>query len=414
MKEYSVDLKKLERLTIYQLRDVGAKIGVKNPTALRADELRKAITDVVTGKTQPYKKNKSGRPHKTIIPDEQWDEIIGYNDKLQMFNSTDVLSLYSNASSIEKHNAEQELTGYVVKLNGELVFTVGEADEITLEKYAKITTNTQHYTLLKAGDIITCTIQYEEFSHIPFVSKIYTINEEKPSQVNTDLSKNALYNIDSPKFKFTLPQLEFLNDKLPIKLGQRIFINGERDSGQTYLANSFAKDLSKDYKVIYFAGSKLPEERIELENVEYFFSTFDISPRNLIFNYEVAFARAKNLANTNQNVVLIIDDLTTIMENYVQIFKQKYPTSEKEHYIDILQQLKVLLASSKLTTDSSLTLICLARDADLPILNDYIQQLDKLCNTHIVLDKTAFYDNKQEFYIEEKTYNNMERRSNQV
>ena len=81
--KYNVDINKLSSLNLYQLREVGSKIGVKNPTAMKTEELRNAIKMVVKGQIEPYEKIKSGRPHRReIIPDEDWNKVVGYDSSI--------------------------------------------------------------------------------------------------------------------------------------------------------------------------------------------------------------------------------------------------------------------------------------------------------------------------------------------
>ena len=51
--KFNVDINKLSSLNIYQLREVGSKIGVKNPTGMKTEELRNAIKMVVSGQVEP-------------------------------------------------------------------------------------------------------------------------------------------------------------------------------------------------------------------------------------------------------------------------------------------------------------------------------------------------------------------------
>lgn len=400
MQNYSVDINKLDKLSVFQLREVGAKVGVKNPTTLRTEELRKAIIDVVTGKVQPYKKAKSGRPHKSVIPDEDWEKIVGVEENFDLFCINDNLPLYSYYGSVNKRMEEQVLTGYTIEMYGEFLCTIGNADEVKLDKCAKITPDTQFYGLLHVGDKITYNVKIADTDKLPIVTKILTINDCEPMSYLSKFAEENSKCFDKT-IDFTLPQLKFINDNFPIKQGQRILIAGEKDSGQTYLANSIAKDLSSEYKVVYFAISKKPEERIELPNVEYFFTTFDIKPIDVVFNYEIAISRAKNLCNTGNQTILVIDDLADLIKNFSSTLKQKKLCLDNSSE-EVIQRIKTLFAAGKNTEHGSLTIFACMSEDDTQV-SAYLDEATKYCNCNIYLSKTDYLDNKQVFYDKEKT-----------
>lgn len=420
MKKYEVNVEKLDNLSIFQLREVGARVGVKNPTTLRTKELKEQIIDVINGKIEPYKKEKSGRPHKSIISDDQWDELVGFKNPFNAFqDQKDVqyLSLYSPTSSVNKRLSDKILTGYVAESFNELIFIHGEPDEIDASKFAKITRQSINSSLVLPGDKITCKIKFEDLTSLndipsPEVTEIITINGKRTDPYEATFNKNADLTDGTP-ITFSLPQLQFINTKCPVYTGQRVYIFGESNSGQTYLANSIAKDLSKDYKVVYLATCKKPEEKLNIENIEYFFTTFDVSPTNLLFNFELALDRAKNLCNNGYKTVFIIDDISSYIINYANALKSKYSMPDL-HYDEILQSIKSLCASSKNTVKGSLTTFITGIDNLNAPFNSYLETINTLSTNHIVLSKKDFQENKPEFFVEEKTFANEKTRSNLV
>ena len=404
MREYDVDIRKLNNLSIYQLREVGAKVGVRNPTAMRSDKLRESICDVVTGKTKPYLKAKSGRPHREVISDAEWDDLVGFNNSYKFCNRDDMLSLYSTSSNIYPNDPDQIYQGFVMQIQGELIFAVGTAEQIRLYKYARINRDLPSYCYLQQGDKITATLSpTKEANSDPFVTEIKSINgitqfdelTATADNQNAPQSQNII-----PEFCYKYPQLKFLNDEFPVRAGQRaLFIGEDKMSGQDFLANSLAKDLSRDYQIVYFSCNKMPEDKMSFNsNVDYFFSTFDINPRNLVFTFEVAFERAKNLCQ-KANTIFIVDDLNDIMSAYISLFENNKDFDIDEHYDEILQQLKVMYASSGITNSGSLTLFTFSSIPKDQRSANYLHDLDSLANCHFVLDKTAFLDGADEFLV---------------
>lgn len=403
MREYDVDIRKLNNLSIYQLREVGAKVGVRNPTAMRSDELRESICDVVTGKIKPYLKTKSGRPHKEVISDAEWDDLVGFNNSYKFCNRDDMLSLYSTSSNIYPSDPSQIYEGYVMQIQGELIFAVGTAEQIRLNKYARINRDLPNYRLLQQGDRIAATLSPTKGAGSdPFATEIKSINgvSDFDELLTTNKQDTPQSQNTAPEFSYKYPQLKFLNNEFPVRAGQRaLFIGEDKMSGQDFLANSLAKDLSRDYHIVYFSCNKMPEDKMSFNgNVEYFFSTFDINPRNLVFTFEVAFERARNLCQ-KKNTIFIVDDLNDIMSAYISLFENDKEFSIDEHYSEILQQLKVMYASSGINNCGSLTLFTFSSVPQDSRLANYLHDLDSLVNCHFILDKVAFLDGADEFLV---------------
>ena len=73
--------------------------------------------------------------------------------------------------------------------------------------------------------------------------------------------------------------------------------------------------------------------------------------------------------------------------------------------VKILQQIKKLFALSKYSSKGSLTIICTSfTDSIVSQFNEYVLDLDKLCNCHIGLNRNAFNQGSPEFYDKNETY----------
>ena len=408
MNPINVDVRKLGNLNLFQLREVGAQIGVKNPTTLRANKLREAIKDVVEGRTQPYLKIKSGRPHaKKIIPDEDWDRLVGFDDGLnQDFGANNNISgaLFALRSSRLAESDQTEYSGFVKNVGERWVFFPEVQQFCSIDKYAIIPDTFDFLDSLRVGDKITCKLEFEKDG--PKVSNVLAINGQK---IDNKTELGGVFSEMTPKalgdvIEFSLPQLDFLNKVCPIRLGQRVLVKGPNASGQTYLASSIAKDLESRYAVVYFAVAKRPEDKITLNSCEYLFTAFDVEPRDISFLYEIALERAKRLCELGKNVVFIIDDITSLMLNIRNLITEK-DKSEKEHSVEIIKQLKRMLGNSKFTDNGSLTIISTAyTDSFLPQFNENLDEIDNIVNCHINLIKEDYRTGKAEFYDKNNTY----------
>ena len=58
------DREGLEKIGVYDLRNIAREVGVKAPTALRKNELIEEILQIESGKKPPHELSKRGRPSK--------------------------------------------------------------------------------------------------------------------------------------------------------------------------------------------------------------------------------------------------------------------------------------------------------------------------------------------------------------
>ncbi len=407
--KFNVDIKKLSKLNLYQLREVGSIVGVRNPTAMKTEDLRNAIKLVVSGKVEPYEKVKSGRPHnKTIISDIEWNTLVGYDTSIDysfLNNPVDLSMLCSPLNDLN-FDVNQIFDGIVTKIGNEMIIFNGDITRLNLSLNAKIDDETINGDLLRFGDYVTTSVEYRNFTLC--AKQILTINSKPAETFNRQVFDLMQPEFFGEKIDFDLPQLQFINNVCPIKLGQRVLIYGEIGSGQSYLAGSLAKDLQDKYHTIFLATNKCPEEKIYLNETDYIFTTFDILPQELWLYFEIACERAKRLCEQGENVVFIIDDLIMLMQNLRNILSEKDIYVEK-YYPNILLQCKKLLALSKNTQNGSLTIICTMSKCCIESFNEFINDLNELCNCHIALVREDFINGEDDFYDKNLTFTNTTR-----
>ena len=181
MNKYNINLDKLDNLSIFQLREVGNKIGVKQPTQLKSRELKDEIIAIVTGIKEPYRKEKSGRPHKEIISDTEWDKLIGFAPSVTI-STNDTFTpqfyraeVFSPIASLNRQLNGQKLKGYIIENEHGLILAVGESNNLNIQNLAKIQVFTKGVSLIQPGDKVECKISYNSDS--PCVDEICAIND---------------------------------------------------------------------------------------------------------------------------------------------------------------------------------------------------------------------------------------------
>ena len=403
MAKYEVDVTKLGALNVYQLREVGFKIGVKNPTTMTTTTLRNEIMKIALGIVEPYHKKKLGRPRKKeLIPDSEWDTTIGFDNSFEKnfptIYNTQNLAYSSSASEFDKLQT-REFAGFVYSFDNSLYFFANDKtwDKV---KYASIPTSLPQYYALHSGDYVTCKIDFTkspcELCEIVDINGTSMLDIGKP-QIQPKSSVAPLC--------YNLPQLKFINEKCPFSMGQRVCIHGLTSAGQTYLCNSLAKNFDENYSVVVFSIGKKPEEKISLKNAEYYFSTFDVEDQDVVFYFNLLCDHVKRLSKQGNNVFFIVDDLNAIMKSIFNHSENSRHQAPGLVYTQIEQQLKKLLACSGVNENGSVTLIVACNDDEVDTqYKSILSLINKMCNTHISLDRLAYMKGNDNFVIDEETY----------
>ena len=381
---YKVNLEKLDNLSIYQLREVGNKIGVKQPTNYRAKELKQEIIAIVTGIKKPYKKAKSGRPHKELITNEDWDEIIGFTNKtdpneifLNLDNDSTKMELFSQTSSINKRFSGQVITGYLFENSSDFILAMGEADQLKANKFVDILPFTKYISMTEPGDKITCKVSF--MAPTPFIEEIHTINGQRPDELNKTQTLKVIKDVSIESKTKTI---SLNNQNISFKDGQRIFLHNCNNSAK--LAKEFAQQLCSEYKIIYLGINKNPEDKFMVDNMECFFTDFSATTDDIIFVSQVAKARALNLSHNGYKVLFFIDDLFNIVESMSKYLGYRFSdtlTDKASIQKYSLQNLKSLFAISNSTNLGSLTITTFTNTKEYPAdFNIYIDEIKNISN----------------------------------
>ncbi len=86
---YNMDynIEHLNQINIHSLRNLARKIGVKAPSSLKKQELIDQILLIESGKNQPYRPIKQGRPLKPIVDINTFLDINLVKTKQELISS---------------------------------------------------------------------------------------------------------------------------------------------------------------------------------------------------------------------------------------------------------------------------------------------------------------------------------------
>lgn len=335
--------KQLQVMGIFELREMGRRIGVKSPTTMKADRLIQSILDVVYGRTEPQFSTR-GRPPKNI------EAVL--NGVVE-----DVAEGEKAHSALLDFDERSEY--------GELYFTTGEKAVVPLRAALRAG--------LRRGDEIRFILTGKPADMTTF---------PKPLSVNgyplSVLSERAFFGDLTARYpekrlylteetETGLPLLWASDLFAPVGRGQRGVIFGGKNSVKTALLKAITQDLEKKYediRVFSLLVDVPPEDVVGFRNglkSPVTALTFDRSAKEQIRSVECLFEHAKRLAESGLDVFVAVNDLDGLARIYGE-------------FGEGIRGVKRILSVARNTDKGSITLLATAENADLLRETDVFNQ----------------------------------------
>ncbi|MBR1925534.1 MAG: hypothetical protein IJ837_01620 [Clostridia bacterium] len=408
----------LNKFGIFQLREYARSIGVHLPTTYKKDDLIEKIMQVENGTIEPFvPKNKKGRPPKNVY-DFNADWNVGYFEYadqteektswvkgsfIQAQEPRENLFLNAKVSSkrelfITKDGQRPKEDSGILKIepNGCGTLHLGGLNSLTNDDIAIIPYRmVKTYSLLD-GDKVDC-LCYDDGSNYKQIADILKINDCILGGLKRlYVSENRVDIIaSSDVIKFWEDEdLAFSKFLAPIGKGQRVLVHADKNSNKSDFLNKLAiQTKNQNLHTIVVAIDKRPEEKsiYNQENIEYAFSTFDMTPFRQMYLVNLSIERAKRLCEMGQDVVLIIDDLISVLRayNYSTISEQEEKVGEFN--LNAIVAVKKLLAVAKNVEQAgTITLIAGVLNEQDSELEKIVSRFDSLCNSHIYLSEELY------------------------
>ncbi len=370
---------------IQVLRALGREIGVKSPTSKNKANIIEHILAIQSGKLQPAEPSKRGAPVLIEVDLSKFYakggnvpyEHTGIDVKLELSDSEKDQFITDGFIEIDP----LEKTGVMHVSNyeqGQLKVTV-PAEKVT--EYG-----------LRQGDQISATVKKIYKNQPPVLQEVLSINEVSIEEIgNRPLFES--FSACNPTEKFVLEKdgdlsLRVLDLFVPIGKGQRGLVVSQPKSGGTTLlikiANAIA--LKNDVKLFVLLVDYRPEEITDIEHDcvgEVRSSSFDESYQNHVKVADLCINKAKRLAESGKDAVVIVDSITALAKAYANV----YPTSEGVVSAQAMQSIKAFFGCGKnLNGAGSLTLLATATDTQNVFYQTVLQELEEVCNMQVYLD----------------------------
>lgn len=385
----------LEKLGIYELRNVARQVGVYSPTKYKKDVLIQKITSIVSGEQEPYvKKTNQGRPPKQIAGlDEILSIFVPNIEQKNQFEQRFHEKLFSPAlmQSIKvlPDNFES-FQGYLKVLpdNYGVVFRNGYFEGNKYTYY--ITPQMLGSIGLKEGDFLQGVCYYIDDTKPRIVKNIQFVNG-----VNLPMDQKVLReDFEQAEAIYPKNQIVIGNNKdswldfkcidriCPIGEGSRVFINYEKNFEIEDFVVDLVKVFSDDYNVTLVAVDERPEDLTIIKT--------ECDQLSMLNSHElldeVAFAEQtlmiiKHLARQvemGRNQILVIKNLQKYENLLTRYFVLDKKLSQEEAKIQSVQTIKKIFSLAK-STERGYALTIVAFN----VLN---QDIMDLCNCQIKMN----------------------------
>ncbi len=314
----------LAQSSIFELRNIARELGVYSPTIYKKEELIAKMMQIVNGEVSPYvPKSKKGRPPKNISTSKILDTVFADQDfldqdkfSLNFGDKTLVLGEHVRAFLEDNNNKPKTM------VNASGYFT------LSTEGYGLIR------DLKSINDISTCVYvssqQVDNFKlrvgdYVTALTKV--VASDKPSifveaiSINGQPYKTRTFNdFDSMPVEFSVDNIQVAanNSQLDIAMGKCTMLLNNK-SNKVDLMN-FIKNLNDNNELAsVLVGLEVTKETElffnSLANAEAFTTLIDQSATCHSLVGHLALQRAKRLAESGEDVVLVVDGLDKVVKN---------------------------------------------------------------------------------------------------
>lgn len=306
----------LNELNIFALRDLARRTGVNSPTSKKKEQLIKEIVEIVSGEKKPQiAKSKQGRPPK----------VFGY-DFADVINNK--FFAHENAKSLSVQTLKQDIVESeqedVITVAGWLEIVNNNSALLWVEKNFKneiyfVPNLVLENLEVKMGDRVVAEISSDESSKV--VKKIFSVNDCPVMQMGEKriAYENIEHNIPNKFLEFENEEYKNLN----LMLGENIYVYGTNNNDNTKKIIEMLNNCKIENK-IYINVSIAEKNKIflkTLNHTENFLSniTDDVDAVKRVVS--LAVERAKRILEIGENVLVVVDDLFSVMgvdENLVK------------------------------------------------------------------------------------------------
>ncbi len=326
----------LNKMTVFQLREVARDIGVRSPTSKKKEDIIAQYRGIAEGEIMPTRTTRGRRP--VNKPRELEDDgkqekkpapqDDGKGGKRRQERDNVQSGSQSNAPSDEPQDELEEKHGVLdIHADGYGFLRAENCEYGNKDTYvsAKLIKSMG----LRAGDKVVGRARRNAENKPPALVTVEEVNGNPPENLRYRPNFDNLVPIypderlrlelKTGKSDFAIRCIDLV---APIGKGQRAMIVSPPKAGKTTLLKKIANSISVNYPdVLLFVllVDERPEEVTDMQrsiNGEVIYSTFDETPEHHCKSAELLIERAKRNVELGKDVVIIMDSLTRLARAY--------------------------------------------------------------------------------------------------
>ena len=370
----------LDKLGIYELRNLARQLDVASPTTKKRDELLDCIKSRLSGETLPESKSRAGRPAKNLhTSDNLLSNFLArtdneLNDRFSSININPTQIVFRQDWGMDCLNTNTEsLNVYGVlrkTAEGNWFFL---NNSIIRKKIYVIVQETfiKKYKLIE-GDMIWGGAEMVPDKDVALMTFLDKINGDEPSEIEYDENQECLLS-------------NLMLDGYNVLQGQNII--------QCFQAEGdFIKDISKNIKSLtkngyrcVFLGLDMPvQKKLSVDQIEGIDKIFTMCGDLTMLSYEVvldAIYHARAMFLRKKKLVLFVLDIFSIYSLLDLYFSSKGSAIAMGHTIETIQTIKMLFGVTKYAKQASVNIVasCCCDDK-----NEFQRELKELSKISVI------------------------------
>lgn len=407
---YNFNEESLNKLGIFELRNLAREIGVYSPTIYRKKEIVEKIMSIVNGETKPHvSKTKQGRPPKSIngvnnildifIPKEQKQEEVFYKPSTSnaLSNLTANQNNYGLNYSAEEGVEKQGILK-VFKEGYGFCYENGYHSRNKSANYFVSNGFINKYEL-RSGDVLTglTKLVSDDKPMVMYtVTKInsVSVNEYNPSRKDINNAQIVHPNkVIEREYNNVINSL-YMKYFVPIGYGQRLMVNVPKNLDYSTMITNYLNSIrktNKDIEISCVLINERPEDITEykesLKDINTVSTTFEYSPEQSIQKIELEIERLKRLVEEGKNVLVVLSNLNRLRMLYKEA-NNINGSSSQEGDIKSRMLIKKLLTYARNTKDmGTMTILSLIEEAN----DEFENGIKELCNSQLYVNETNYF-----------------------
>ena len=302
----------LENSSIYQLRLIAHKIGVKAPTTKKRDELIFHILAIQNGEEESYfPEKKMGRPVKDL-------SIKNNIGPIMCLDSDDTKGrVVFNDSQVDRVNTTGRVRGYLVETLENEFYVVNYENPVAVERIAWVPTKMINKRRIRSGNFLVCDVLNRD-DNIPMVSNFVEVEGQPYKGYSYEQFEHKKVCFDKhPYFSYAGGTVFY---------GDRVLFSGDKFKIFNYVMKLITQNYNYCESVVVLGLNLTPELVGKYKNntsVELFYSLFSDNFETQYFTYKLAVDHSKRLAELGKRVILVVFDLDHLYDNLDMTEREK-------------------------------------------------------------------------------------------